>query len=327
MTPDQIAGSVCEANCGSPDRRPIRIDEPVNAMPIDVNQLLPLIELARREDLGEHGDLTSRLLPELTLTARGRWQIVSRDHGRFCGAAILPTLVESLAPEVSLDWINPDADAMRVEPGVPIARLSGLVIQMLAAERTILNFLQHLSGVATLTSRFVTAVTGTHAKIYDTRKTTPGLRELEKYAVLCGGGHNHRIGLFDAVLIKDNHLAGIPTSRLAHAVFDMLNRLPQLPSQPAFVEVECDTLDQFEQLLNVVGIDVILLDNFSLEDMRSAVAIRDARGLRGKVELEASGRITLETVRSVAETGVERIAVGAMTHSAPILDIGLDTIE
>ncbi|MBX3394806.1 MAG: carboxylating nicotinate-nucleotide diphosphorylase [Phycisphaerae bacterium] len=296
-------------------------------MQIDLNQILPLIEIARREDLGLHGDLTSRLMPELAVTARGRWQIVPRDHGRFCGALLLPALVESLAPEVVLDWIDPHADALNVEPGVPIARLSGRVIQMLTAERTILNFLQHLSGVATLTSRFVAAVTGTHAKIYDTRKTTPGLRELEKYAVRCGGGHNHRIGLFDAVLIKDNHLAGIPSSRLAHAVFEMLNRLPHLPSQPAFVEVECDTLEQFEQLLSVVGIDVILLDNFSLEDMRSAVAIRDARGLRSKVELEASGRVTLETVRAVAETGVERIAVGAITHSAPILDIGLDAIE
>lgn len=283
-----------------------------------------LLELARLEDLGEHGDLTTRLLPETALTARGRWRIVPREGGRFCGAALLPTLIEALAPEVRIDRIMPDADGADVSPNEPIAELSGLSLQMLAAERTLLNFLQHLSGVATLTSRFVAAVAGTHAKIYDTRKTTPGLRELEKYAVRCGGGHNHRIGLFDAVLIKDNHLAGIPTPRLAHAVFEMLNRIPQLPSQPVFVEVECDGLEQFEQLIKVVGIDVILLDNFSLEDLRSAVAVRDARGLRGKIELEASGRATLDNVRAIAKTGVERIAVGAITHSAPILDIGLD---
>lgn len=292
----------------------------------DAGMLKSLFELARREDLGEHGDLTSRLMPDTALTAVGRWQVVPREGGRFCGAVILPAMLESLAPEVIIEWTRPHADQSPVEAGEPVAVLRGRVCQMLAAERTILNFLQHLSGVATLTAKFVAAVAGTHAKIYDTRKTTPGLRELEKYAVRCGGGHNHRIGLYDAVLIKDNHLAGIPASRLAHGVFDMLNRIPHLPSRPAFIEVECDDLPQFEQLLKVLGIDVILLDNFSIEDMRSAVAIRDAHGLRGKIELEASGRANLETVRAMAETGVERIAVGAITHSAPILDIGLDAI-
>lgn len=296
----------------------------MHTTPFNSAQLRTLLDLARSEDLGEHGDLTSRLLPDTDLSLRGEWEIVPRENGRFCGAAILPALLESLAPEVRLDWTKPNADLSPAVAGEPIARLAGRACQMLAAERTILNFLQHLAGVATFTDKFVAAVAGTHAKIYDTRKTTPGLRELEKYAVRCGGGHNHRIGLYDAVLIKDNHLAGIPVSRLAHAVFDMLNRIPHLPSQPAFVEVECDNLEQFEELLKVIGIDVILLDNFKLEDMRSAVAIRDAQGLRGKIELEASGRANLDTVRAIADTGVERIAVGAITHSAPILDIGLD---
>ena len=292
----------------------------------DLTALKSLLDLARREDFGDHGDITSTLLGEPSINARGTWEVAPRQDGRFCGAAILPMLLKALAPEVTLDWVKPDADGAALKAGEAVAKLSGRVCQMLAAERTILNFLQHLSGVATHTARFVTAVAGTHAKIYDTRKTTPGFRELEKYAVRCGGGHNHRIGLYDAVLIKDNHLAGIPTNRLAHAVFEMLNRIPHLPAQPAFVEVECDTLEQFEQLLKVLGIDVILLDNFSNEDTRSAVAMRDAHGLRGKIELEASGRANLDTVRAIAETGVDRIAVGAITHSAPILDIGLDAI-
>jgi len=183
-----------------------------------------------------------------------------------------------------------------------------------------------MSGVATMTHRFVEAVGRTHAKIYDTRKTIPGFRMLDKFAVRCGGGHNHRTGLYDAILIKDNHIAGIPTQRLAHTVMAMLNGIERLPSEPAFVEVECDDLEQFAELLKVVGIDVILLDNFSLDHLREAVRLRDGAGLRGKVELEASGGVTLETVSDVANAGVERIAVGAITHSAPALDMGLDAV-
>lgn len=291
---------------------------------IDRDQFRRLVELARDEDLGPHGDVTSRLLPPLALDSVGSWHLTARQAGRFAGVHLVPLLLESLAPRVSVEWLGPGSPRGDVQTGEKIARFSGLVCQMLAAERTLLNFLQHLSGVATLTARFVAAVAGTHAKIYDTRKTTPGMRTLEKYAVRCGGGHNHRTGLYDAVLLKDNHLATIPTDRLAHAVFEMLNRLETLPSQPAFVEVECDGLDQFGELLKVVGIDVILLDNFDAASLREAVALRDRAGLRGKLELEASGGITLETVRKIAETGVERIAVGAITHSAPILDLGLD---
>jgi nicotinate-nucleotide pyrophosphorylase (carboxylating) len=292
---------------------------------IDLDQFQTVLKLARREDWGDGGgDLTSLLLPEPAYHAGANWKLVSRQAGRFCGGAIIPALLETLAPEVKLDWLRPRCDVEAVTAGQEIARFSGLVCQMLAAERTILNFLQHLSGVATLTGRFVAAVAGTHAKIYDTRKTMPGLRTLEKYAVRCGGGHNHRLGLYDAVLIKDNHLAGIPVGRLAHAVFEMLNRIETLPVRPAFVEVECDDLDQLAELLKVVGIDVILLDNFETGDLRAAVEMRNGAGLRGKLELEASGGATLETVRAIAQTGVERIAVGAITHSAPSLDLGLD---
>jgi nicotinate-nucleotide pyrophosphorylase (carboxylating) len=293
---------------------------------IDIDQFETILKLARREDLGDTGgDLTSLLLPETVYNAAATWKLVSRQSGRFCGGAVISSLLKTLAPEVRLDWLRPRCDSEPVTAGQEIARFSGRVCQMLAAERTILNFLQRLSGVATLTSKFVGAVAGTHAKIYDTRKTTPGLRTLEKYAVRCGGGHNHRIGLYDAVLVKDNHLAGIPVGRLAHAVFEMLGRIETLPVRPAFVEVECDGLDQLAELLKVVGIDVILLDNFSVEDLRSAVHIRNEAGLRGKVELEASGGATLDSVRAIAESGVERIAVGAITHSAPSLDLGLDT--
>jgi len=293
---------------------------------IDLHRFNALIAAAREEDFGPHGDLTSRLLPEDVLAAPGVWQIVPRRQGRFCSRGLVTPLLAALAPEVRCEWLDPRPDAADVMPGEPLARLRGHTGQMLAAERTLLNILQHLSGVATSTARFVTAVAGTHAKIYDTRKTTPGLRDLEKYAVRIGGGHNHRIGLYDAILIKDNHLAGIQVPRLAHAIFDMLGRIPSLPARPKFVEVECDGLDQFAELLKIVGIDAILLDNFTTENLKAAVKMRDAAGLRGKVELEASGEARLETVRAIAESGVERIAVGAITHSAPILDIGLDAI-
>lgn len=293
---------------------------------IDPQRFNALIAAARDEDFGPHGDLTSRLLPEDVLAAEGVWQIAPRRTGRFCSRALVAPLLAALAPEVHCEWLDPRPDLTDVAPGEPLARLRGHTGQMLAAERTVLNILQHLSGVATSTARFVSAVAGTHAKIYDTRKTTPGMRDLEKYAVRIGGGHNHRIGLYDAVLIKDNHLAGIPVSRLAHAVFEMLGRIPSLPARPTFVEVECDGLDQFAELLKIVGIDVILLDNFTLENLKAAVKMRDAAGLRGKVELEASGEARLENVRAIAETGVERIAVGAITHSASILDIGLDAL-
>ena len=292
---------------------------------IDHEALKALFAFSKREDLRDEGDMTTCLLNE-TVPLLGNWKISARQAGTLSGIAILPELLEALCPKVALEWTIVSGDGTAITAGTTIAKLGGDRRQMLAAERTMLNFLQHLSGVATLTARFVAAVHGTGAKIYDTRKTLPGLRGLEKYAVRCGGGENHRAGLYDAVLIKDNHLAGIPQPRIASAVFEMLNRVGTLSTTPKFIEVECDYLEQLEELLKVVGIDVILLDNFSLPDLRAAVALRDRSGLRGKVSLEASGGITLETVRSVAETGVERIAVGAITHSAPALDLGLDAI-
>ncbi len=283
-----------------------------------------LVELAKAEDLGT-GDVTTRLMEDPRQPAVFR--LVAKELGVFAGREVAPAVLSAYDPSIKIEWTSHAVDGGRMgQVPVHLAIVRGPLGAILSAERVMLNFLQRLSGVATLTSKFVDAVAGTTAQILDTRKTTPGWRKLEKYAVRCGGGHNHREGLYDAVLIKDNHLAGIEPEGLASAVFDMLNRLHDSGVQPAFVEVEADTLDQVEQLLKVVGIDVILLDNFSLDDLRRAVELRDGCGLSGKIALEASGGITLETVRAVAETGVERISVGALTHSAIALDISMERV-
>ena len=280
---------------------------------------LVLARLARAEDLGS-GDVTSVLLHD---TDTGTYRLVARQPGVFAGRAVAETVLGVYDERIELRWSVRDGAAIDCESG-ELASLSGASRTILEAERVLLNFLQRLCGVATLTSHYVEAVAGTATRIFDTRKTIPGWRVLDKYAVRCGGGRNHRMGLHDAILIKDNHLAGIPIPQLARRVFDMLNAASTLEPQPSFVEVEADSLAQFAELLKVVGIDVVLLDNFSLEDLRHAVALRDDANLKGKLELEASGGITLETVRDVADTGVERISVGQITHSAPALDLALD---
>jgi nicotinate-nucleotide pyrophosphorylase (carboxylating) len=206
------------------------------------------------------------------------------------------------------------ADGDLVAAGQPVLTVSGPVRAMLTAERTALNLLCHLSGIATLTRQWTDAVAGTGARIRDTRKTTPGLRALEKYAVRSGGGVNHRMSLSDAALIKDNHVAAAGSVAAAFAAVRAM--APGLP-----LEVECDTLDQVAEAL-AAGADLILLDNFSVPDMRAAVELAGGRAL-----LEASGGLTLEGARAVAETGVDYLAVGALTHSAPALDVGLDLTE
>jgi nicotinate-nucleotide pyrophosphorylase (carboxylating) len=194
---------------------------------------------------------------------------------------------------------------------------------LLSAERLVLNFLQRMSGVATATHRYVRQVQGTAAKITDTRKTIPGHRLLDKYAVRAGGGVNHRMGLYDGLLVKDNHIAGIPLAELATRIGRIVARA-RAENATRMVEVEVDTLEQLREALKVDAIDIILLDNMDCPSMAEAVRLRDAAGRRGTLALEASGGVTLETVRAVAETGVDRIAVGAITHSAPALDIGMD---
>ncbi len=281
-----------------------------------------LIELAKREDLGD-GDLTTSLMSDAQ--APGTFRLIAKQTGVFAGREIAPAVLSAYEPAIEIEWSRVGCDGCLID-AVPteLATFRGPLSDVLAAERVLLNFLQHLSGIATLTRSFVDAVAGTAAKIYDTRKTTPGWRDLEKYAVRCGGGENHRLGLYDAILIKDNHLTGVATSRLAGVVFDMLNGLDLSKVNPAFVEVEARCTAQVEALCKVVGIDVILLDNFSLDELHKAVGIRDHAGLKGKMGLEASGGITLATVRKVAETGVERISVGAITHSAAALDLSLE---
>jgi len=295
------------------------------SLPAGINstRLQRLIELAREEDLEARGDITSQVA-DLTGPAAAR--IVARRPCVVAGMAVAPEILRAYDTRLLLRGKRAQDGQRFEQPGDALGELHGPLGTLLACERTLLNFLQRMSGVATLTRRFVDAVAGTGAKIYDTRKTVPGWRDLDKYAVRCGGGYNHRLGLHDAILIKDNHLAGIPAERLAAAVFGMLNRAAELSPPPSFVEVEVDTPQQLEELLKVVGIDVILLDNFTPPQMAQAVARRDELGLRGKVELEASGGIDLAAARAIAETGIERLAIGALTHSAPAVDIALERI-
>ena len=241
---------------------------------------------------------------------------------------MLDLLTATYPAELSVASQARDGDL--VAAGGTITRITGRLPLLLGIERTLLNFLQRLCGVATLTRQYVDAVAGTGAKIYDTRKTVPGWRQLDKYAVRCGGGCNHRMGLHDAVLVKDNHLAGseigglASPGRLAVAAFEILNRSTDLKPPPDFIEFEVDTLEQLDELFKVVGIDVILLDNFTPEKLREAVKRRDGLGLKEKVALEASGGVQLYTARAMAESGVDRIAVGAITHSAPALDLAME---
>jgi nicotinate-nucleotide pyrophosphorylase (carboxylating) len=281
-----------------------------------------LIEMAREEDLGP-GDLTTNLLANPN--ERGTFRVIAKEPCVFAGGEIAPAVLAAYDKSIRIEWAELGRDGAVIESvPVELAVIRGPVGSVLSAERVLLNFLQRLSGIATLTRRCVDAVAGTGAKVLDTRKTTPGWRHLEKYAVRCGGGHNHRRGLYDALLIKDNHFAGVPTEHLGGVILQMLNALSRSDRRPEFVEVEADNLAQVEEILKVVGVDVILLDNFSLDDLRDAVALRDGRGLWGKIELEASGGINLQTIRAVAETGVDRISVGAITHSATAVDLSME---
>ena len=279
--------------------------------------LARLLDLAREEDLGP-GDVTSSLLPR-GASVRGRF--VTRQELVLCGGVFLADIARAYAATIQSRAEAEDGEA--VASGTCVAEWAGPASAVLPAERVALNFLQRLSGIATLTRQYVEAVAGTQAAIYDTRKTAPGWRALEKYAVRAGGGENHRMGLHDAVLVKDNHLAilggKIDGDGLGKALESVRGRLPE----GGFIEVEVDTLDQLAAVLEL-PVDVILLDNMTVEELRQAVTMRDEAAGGRSVVLEASGGITLDNVRRVAETGVERIAVGALTHSAVAVDIGMD---
>ncbi len=331
---------------------------------IHEDDLKRLMAIAISEDFGELGDLTSQALIPRGIQGRASFHV--RKAGVIAGMVAVPTCISMIDP--GLKWFSCCKDGDRVEKGAKLGEFVGPVLSMMTAERLLLNLLGHLCGVATLTRRFVDQVQGTGAKIYDTRKTTLGWRRLEKYAVCCGGGSNHRTGLFDAVLIKDNHLAfgALPghvldsdhseniaeelqalendgscidhrkglfspgeSVRRARAYLIRLladkkaegiqNVFPN--DQIPLIEIEIDTLDHFEDVLASEP-DIVLLDNMPVETVKKAVQIRNR--LKSPAELEASGGITLDTVRDVAATGVERISVGSLTHSNASLDIGMD---
>lgn len=272
-----------------------------------------LIDLALAEDLGTTGDRTS--LATIPADSVARAKFVVRTPGVVAGLPAAELVCRAVDERLSF---RPDCvDGTRAERGTVIATINGPLRSILAAERTALNFLQHLSGVATLTRQFVDAAAGYPARILDTRKTIPGWRLLEKYAVRMGGGANHRMGLHDGILIKDNHLHGLGDD--VRRAVEAAREYPGNAGLP--VEVEVESLEQLEQAL-AVRADIVLLDNMTLDQLRSAVARRNK--VAPDVLLEASGGVTLTTVRAIASTGVDRISVGALTHSAPALDIALD---
>jgi nicotinate-nucleotide pyrophosphorylase (carboxylating) len=271
---------------------------------------LALIELALAEDVGS-GDITTLATVPADRQATGRFLV--KQPGVISGLAVVSAVYERVDPTVVVEPLVTDGTA--VEPGAIIATVSGPAQALLSGERVALNFLQRLSGVATVTAQYTQAVAGTKARIIDTRKTTPGMRTLQKQAIRDGGGHNHRLGLADGILIKDNHLAAIGTpDRIARAIAAARERAPHTLK----VEVEVTTLDELQQAL-AASADVILLDNMDAPTMAEAVQITAGRAL-----LEASGGITLATINAIAETGVDLISVGALTHSAPALDVSLE---
>jgi nicotinate-nucleotide pyrophosphorylase (carboxylating) len=274
-------------------------------MAVATDTLERLVEAALAEDVGS-GDVTTDAIvdPEAVGTA----DLVTRVPGVVAGLDAAEAVFRALDPEIG--FVRLVEEGALLDGPAPVARVSGSLRAILTGERTALNLLGRLSGIATLTGRYVEAVAGTGVAILDTRKTTPGLRALEKHAVACGGGRNHRFGLFDGVLVKDNHLRAAGSIRAAVQSVRATTDLP--------VEVECDTLAQVEEAL-AADADAILLDNMTLDEMRAAVAITD-----GRARLEASGGVTLDTVRAIAETGVDEISIGALTHSAPALDVSLE---
>jgi nicotinate-nucleotide pyrophosphorylase (carboxylating) len=266
------------------------------------------VESALAEDLGLAGDVTTTATVPTDMSACTA--IAARASGLLSGLAVAQAVFAAV--DASIAFTSLSQDGMRVEAGTRVAEITGTARSLLAAERTALNFLSRMSGIATLTRAYVDAVEGTGASIIDTRKTTPGLRAFEKYAVACGGGYNHRFGLFDAVLIKDNHVAA------AGGVTKAVQAAKAHIGHMVKIEVEVDTLEQFDEALDA-GADIVMLDNMDPATMREAV-----RRAGGRVVLEASGGVSLQTVRAIAESGVDLISVGALTHSAPILDFGLD---
>lgn len=292
------------------------------------NDVRNLVRLAIHEDLGRSQDWTTVIL--VPMGSECQTAMVARQSGVLAGVNLIAIALDEIQANVT--WYPERRDSQKLEPGMVIGTLDGSARDILTSERILLNLISRLCGVATLTKSYCEQIHDTPARIYDTRKTTPGWRRLEKYAVNCGGGYNHRLGLNAAVMIKDNHLAfmishaqnieGPMARESVEKVKSFLNQpVSEEFDQDMLIEVEVDTLEQLQDVLEAIP-DVILLDNMSPEQLRHAVEIRNKSGYQ--VELEASGGVSLETVRTIAETGVERISVGALTHSITGLDIGLD---
>src|SRR5579864_4754786 len=284
------------------------------SMKPDQHAIDALVRMALLED-APWGDLTSEaLLPAgQKISAR----LMAREEGVLCGEDVFSSAM-SLSGPVTVRFVKHDSDSFSA--GDVLALLSGPAHSILRAERVALNFVQRLSGISTLTSKYVAETVGTKARIVDTRKTTPGLRLLERYAVRCGGGHNHRFSLSDAVLAKDNHIAALRASRSEDLTRELRVAFADLP-HTTHKEVEVDRLDQIEPVL-AAGVDTIMLDNFSVDDLRAGVG-----QIGGRALVEASGGISLERVREIANTGVDLISVGALTHSVRSIDLGLDFVK
>ena len=275
----------------------------INPLQIDTQ-----VRAALDEDLGRAGDITSLATIPAGRTATA--DFVLRKPGTIAGLAFAEAAFRLLDPAITFETFVHDGQALSER--TTLARVSGPAIAILSGERVALNYLGRLSGIATLTARYVDAVKGTQAKIVCTRKTTPGLRAAEKYAVKCGGGANHRFGLDDAVLIKDNHIA------VAGGIVPALRAAKEAVGHLVKIEIEVDTLDQLREVINE-GADVVLLDNMNPTQLREAVTL-----IGGRMKSEASGGVNLDSVRAIAESGVDMISIGALTHSASVLDIGLD---
>ncbi len=288
-------------------------------MKLNIKKVLPIIQLAIEEDLGK-GDMTSELLFKDSTTAK--YDIISREEIVVCGMDVVREILKRYDKRLKLRVLVNDGQSAYV--GARLGIIEGPLRSMLTAERVMLNFLQRLSGIATTTRKYVRAVQGTKAKIYDTRKTLPGWRILEKYAVRCGGGYNHRLGLYDGILIKDNHIAQLGKN-FQPKLKKIIENARKI-KHAKFIAVEVDHVDhQLNYVLDIPGIDIVLLDNMGQWQLKHAVDMRNEMcGKDKKPLLEASGNITLTNVSAIAQCGIDRIAVGAITHSATAVDIGLD---
>lgn len=301
------------------DYRSQTIDTPL------LEDLSDILRLAIREDLDRSVDITTMAIVPPGIS--GSAALISRSAGVAAGIDLIDEMISEL--DVAIQWDQRVGDGENIEPGQVLSVLHGDARDLLTCERTILNVICRLCGIASLTKQFVQAIAGSNARVYDTRKTTPGWRRLEKYAVRCGGGHNHRLGLYDGILIKDNHLAchAVKHGELLDAGQAVRLAKEFVASQavrfehPPMIEVEIDRISQLEPAL-LANPNIILLDNMNCDQLRECVSIRNR--IAPEVQLEASGGVRLNTIAAIAQTGVERISVGALTHSAIVHDIGLD---